>query len=306
MNTESTLWMGDLEPWMNEFIINKSFIEYGFYPKNIKFIKDKKYNILQNYCFINFENISEASQALTKLNGKQIPNTKLNFKLNWANKNSEKNIYVGNLPRKITDIELYNFFKVKYPSVFQATIVRENGVSKKFGFVYFMNEEEYQKCLKEMDGAVLCNNIIRVKERIKKNNEIEHIKKMNNLNNNKIFYHKINYKNQNINNYNLQTINLNEIKSFYPKKINDGENSKFENDDTTFSSQEKEQDLSSLNSSYSGKRRFSDNIELLKNSDKLLYKKAQESINKTYEYYKLNNRTYDISNMLLYYITNSK
>ena len=64
--------------------------------------------------------------------------------------------------------------------------------------------------------------------------------------------------------------------------------------------------LSSPNSSYSGKRRFSDNIELLKNNDKLLYKKAEESINKAYEYYKLNNRTYDISNMLLYYITNSK
>ena len=57
---------------------------------------------------------------------------------------------------------------------------------------------------------------------------------MNNLNNNKIFHHKTSHKNKNINNYNLQTINLNEIKSFYPKKINDVKNSKFENDDTTF------------------------------------------------------------------------
>jgi RNA recognition motif-containing protein len=310
MSSESTLWMGDLQPWMNEFIIKKSFIEYGFYPKSIKFIKDKKYNINQHYCFINFDNILEASKALTELNGKQIPNTKMNFKLNWANKNSEKNVYVGNLPRKVTDVELYNIFKAKFPSVFQATVVMENGISKKFGFVYFLNEEEYQKCLKEMDGAVLYNNIIRVKERKKKNNGIEHIQNLNNnsnLNFNKnIFYQKINNNNHNINDIKMQSINLKEIKEFFPKIIKDTDNSKFETDDTTFSSQEKEQDLSILNSSFADKKKFSENIQLMKNNNnKLLYQKAQESINKAYEYCKSSNRIYDISNMLLYYITNS-
>ena len=43
----------------------------------------------------------------------------------------------------------------------------------------------------------------------------------------------------------------------------------------------------------------------MKNNNKLLYQKAQESINKAYEYCKSSNRIYDISNMLLYYITNS-
>ena len=166
MKTENILWMGDIEPWMNELVIKKSFIENGFEPKNIKFIKDKKYNIFQNYCFIYFDNILDASNALCTLNGKKILNSNVNFKLNWANKNSEnyKNVYVGNLPTKVTDVELYNFFKSKYPSVHHASIVRENGISKKFGFINFIDDEEYQKCLKEMDGAVFHNNIIRVQK----------------------------------------------------------------------------------------------------------------------------------------------
>ena len=54
MSTESTLWMGDIQPWMNEEIIMKAFIECGLKPMSIKTIKDKKLNILRNYCFINF------------------------------------------------------------------------------------------------------------------------------------------------------------------------------------------------------------------------------------------------------------
>ena len=314
MKTENILWMGDIEPWMNELVIKKSFIENGFEPKNIKFIKDKKYNIFQNYCFIYFDNILDASNALCTLNGKKILNSNVNFKLNWANKNSEnyKNVYVGNLPTKVTDIELYNFFKSKYPSVHHASIVRENGISKKFGFINFIDDEEYQKCLKEMDGAVFHNNIIRVKERKKKNNENEqkNNKKNNNLNN-KVFYHKINnnlYKNDinNIKMQSMQSINLNEIKSFYPKKKEKEDISKTENDETTFSSQEKDQDLSLSNISISEKRKFSDNIELLESdNNKILNKKVQETINKMFEYYKMNNKYNELSNMILYYTSNN-
>ena len=72
-----------------------------------------------------------------------------------------------------------------------------------------------------------------------------------------------------------------------------------------FQVKKKEQDLSILNSSFADKKKFSENIQLMKNNNKLLYQKAQESINKAYEYCKSSNRIYDISNMLLYYITNS-
>ena len=173
MSTENTLWMGDIEPWMTEQIIMEAFKSYEIKPLNIKFLTDKKTNIIRNYCFINFENILEANKALTKLNGKKFPNTETLFKLNWANYHSEfnKNVYVGNLSPDVDDIELYNFFKEKYPSVHHASVILENGISKLYGFVHFMNGEDYEKCLKEMNGKVFHGKTITVRERNKKNFE---------------------------------------------------------------------------------------------------------------------------------------
>ena len=85
MSSESTLWMGDIEPWMNEEIIMKSFNECGTKPTSIKMIKDKRSNTLRNYCFIKFEDMIEANKALIQLNGAKIPNANADciFKLNW-------------------------------------------------------------------------------------------------------------------------------------------------------------------------------------------------------------------------------
>ena len=81
MANKSTLWMGDIEPWMNELVIKNLFETNGFHPKEIRFVKDKRYNIFQNYCFIDFNNMLEANNALIKLKGKKIQNLNLRFKL---------------------------------------------------------------------------------------------------------------------------------------------------------------------------------------------------------------------------------
>ena len=74
-------------------------------------IKDKRLNLLRNYCFINFDDMIEANKALTQLNGKKLPNANFNFKLNWANQNSEgnMNLYIGNLSQEIDDIVLEEY-----------------------------------------------------------------------------------------------------------------------------------------------------------------------------------------------------
>ena len=103
MSTENTLWMGDIEPNMTEEIILEAFRLNDINPLSVKLMKDKKTNMLRNYCFINFDNIKEANKALTKLNGKKFPNSNNIFKLNWSNYNSKfnKNVYVGNLSSEV-------------------------------------------------------------------------------------------------------------------------------------------------------------------------------------------------------------
>ena len=167
MMNEETLWMGDIEHWMDESFIMKSFIEFGFKPQSINIIIDKRIDKNRNFCFVKFSNVQEANNALFKLNGKKIPKTNNYFKLNLTKKSSKnKNIiYVGNLSNNISDNELYDFFKSRYPSVISASIISDDGISRGYGFVHFTDEEEYKNCLKEMNGKYINNDKIEVKKK---------------------------------------------------------------------------------------------------------------------------------------------
>ena len=302
---ESTLWMGDIEPWMTHELIKNSFIEYGLEPSSIKMIRDHKYNITKNYCFINFETIIEANKAIIKLNGKLIPKTNINFRLNWANKHCEmnRNLYIGNLPNDIDDIQLFNIFKEKYSSVHHVSIMTENGISKGYGFIQFTDQYDYDNCLKEMDGYIIKGKHIIIRERIKKKKE----KNENNMNS--VYkYNKLNINNIKRNIYKNNNLNkINRIKNqkengyfyIYNKKQykKEGTNNKNEEDKNLFSS--------NSNTNNSEKRKFSDNLDLIENDDhNALNKKIQESVDKMFEQYKYflkNNKQY---NMIIYYSSN--
>ena len=220
MNEENSLWMGDITPWMNEEIISTFFKSYNFYPLNIKLIKDKKTNTNRNYCFIFFKSNSEANNALNQLNGKPILNSSNIFKLNWASYHSPKNktIFVGNLNKSIDEDVLLTFFKTFYKSANKANIIRENGISKGYGFVAFKNENEYKKSLEEMNGQLIHGMSIIVREHKKKdeknnkndnNNDLLSNKTNNIKNNNNIISNK--YENKNIYSNNLTPNLINNI-----------------------------------------------------------------------------------------------
>ena len=159
--------MGNLEEWMDEEKIMKFFNEYNFSPKSIQIIKNKRKDGLPYFCFVTFFDKYEANDALVKLDGKQIPNTNSTFKLKLANSNSESiDVYVGNLSEKIDNLELYNLFKEKYPSVHHTSIITRNNISKGYGFINFLEKEESEKCIKEMDGYIFYNKPLKVKRKI--------------------------------------------------------------------------------------------------------------------------------------------
>ena len=332
---ESTLWMGDIEPWMTQEIIMNSFFEYGIKPSSIKMIRDHKLNISKNFCFINFENMVEANNALINLNGKKIPKTEINFRLNWANKHCERNtnLYVGNLPSDLEDIQLFNIFKEKYPSIHHVSIMTDNGESKGYGFIQFINKNDYEKCLKEMDGFFIKGKPIIVKERKKKNfeeknwNNLNNSYKYNNINipmvinnannnNNKKIYNKKNNYNHGINNINVRNMSNNEIINGsnndyfykYNNKINPLLFSKEQlNNSNNNNNFEENEDLSSSisSSSNSEKRKFSSNLDLIVNDDhNALNKKIQESVNKMFEHYKYQSKNNEEFNMIVYYGSN--
>ena len=291
MSTEHTLWMGDIEPWMNENIIMKLFNDAGIYPSSIKLKRDKVSNKLRNYCFINFHNIIEANETIYKLNGKKVLNSNFKFKLNWASQHSENNLnlFIGNLSPDVDGLTLYTIFKNIYKSVHHVTVVTENGISKMYGFVHFSDKNDYDRCLKEMDGYIIYGNPIKVNER--KNNNLD--KK----NKDKNFQKNINYNKNFINDFSLinsNVINLNEEYSYYPKNliITKEEPKKIGN----FINFEKQKKNSKKNNTcpYTyPKALLIDNLSILKSNNlNVLYEKIQEGIHKILSYYKVNERKY--------------
>ena len=184
MNDDYCLWMGDIDPIMEEPIIKNIFRYYNVYPQAIKLIKDKETNKNRNYCFIYFKSIYEANSTLNKLNGKPIPNTSFTFKLNWANylTTTNKIIYVGNLNPLVDDTSLFNFFKSKYKSVSKAKVRAENGKSKRYGFVTFKKEKDYRRSLIEMNKIIFEGTRIKVREYKRKEEDENNENNKKNLN----------------------------------------------------------------------------------------------------------------------------
>ena len=324
MSMESTLWMGDIEPWMTREIILGSFFEYGLKPSSIKMIKDHQFNSIKNYCFVNFDSITEANKAIISLNGKNIPKTNINFKLNWANKHCEmnRNLYVGNLPNDIDDLQLFNIFKEKYQSIHHVSIMTDNGQSKGYGFIQFTDKYDYDKCLKEMNGYVIKGKAIIIRERKKKKNDEKNNNNMNNVYRFNKINRSINNTSSNNNISSKQFINNNIYNITKNQNISEINNSIFvrnnnnscmnpffsQNNEINKFNSEDEEDLSSSNSSSSNieKRKFSDNLDLIvKDDHNALNRKIQESVDKLFEHYKYIAKNSEILKMIVYYGSNN-
>jgi hypothetical protein len=78
-----TLWIGDVEPWMNEGHIAAQFNQIATVT-NVKLIRDKS-RAPVGYGFVEFPDWQTARDVFHSLNGKRIPGgSNKCFKLNWA------------------------------------------------------------------------------------------------------------------------------------------------------------------------------------------------------------------------------
>ena len=66
------------------------------------------------------------------------------------------NIYVSNLSFNVADEDLHDFF-AEYGEISSAKIIKDKftGRSRGFGFVEMPNDEQAQKAIQELDGALV-------------------------------------------------------------------------------------------------------------------------------------------------------
>nr|XP_033819911.1 polyadenylate-binding protein 1-like [Geotrypetes seraphini]XP_033819912.1 polyadenylate-binding protein 1-like [Geotrypetes seraphini]XP_033819913.1 polyadenylate-binding protein 1-like [Geotrypetes seraphini] len=128
----------------------------------------------RGFGFVNFENHTEAQQAVADMNGKEIngrvvyvgraqkkierqSELKRKFdqlKQERISKYQGVNLYVKNLDDGIDDDKLRREFS-PYGTITSAKVMTESGHSKGFGFVCFSSPEEATKAVTEMNGRIV-------------------------------------------------------------------------------------------------------------------------------------------------------
>ncbi|KAL8205629.1 hypothetical protein R6Q57_009180 [Mikania cordata] len=162
-----SLWIGDLQYWMDESYITNCFYNTGE-VMTVKIIRNKQTGQPEGYGFVEFRSRAGAENALLTYNGTLMPSTEQNFRLNWATLSAgekrnddtpDYTIFVGDLAADVSDYILQETFKSVYPSVKGAKVVtdRTTGRTKGYGFVRFGDESEQIRAMSEMNG-VLCSS----------------------------------------------------------------------------------------------------------------------------------------------------
>lgn len=166
--TQNTIWIGDIDPWMDEVFVRNIFLNIA--PvKSIKVMKKNGQSI--GYGFIEFESEEAANYVLNNFNGKPIMGSSKLLKLSKAqynlNKKAEEEIqiYICDMDTSVNEEQLKEFFAKDYKSVFGAKVICDpyTRVSKGYGFIKFKCQEEANKAVIEMNGKILNNKRVRVK-----------------------------------------------------------------------------------------------------------------------------------------------
>ncbi|KAF9924448.1 hypothetical protein BGZ75_008752 [Mortierella antarctica] len=173
MRASSSLWMGELEPWMDENWIRGAWYSAGE-QVSVKMIRDKYTGASANYCFVELASPAAAVKAITTLNGLLIPGTSKTFRLNWASGGmasagpagaaQEFSVFVGDLSPEVTEYMLLSTFQERYISCKSAKIMTDpaTGLSRGYGFVRFTDENDQQRSLQEMQGVYCGSRPIRI------------------------------------------------------------------------------------------------------------------------------------------------
>ncbi|KAK9136077.1 hypothetical protein Syun_015407 [Stephania yunnanensis] len=168
-----TVWVGDLQYWMDENYLNGCFAQTGEQIKSIKVIRNKQTGQSECYGFVEFFSHAAAEKVLQSLNGSAMPTTDQPFRLNWASfstgerrsdAGSDHSIFVGDLAPDVTDILLQETFSNRYSSVKGAKVVMDanTGHSKGYGFVRFGDDNERSRAIAEMNGVYCSTRPMRI------------------------------------------------------------------------------------------------------------------------------------------------
>lgn len=161
-----TLYVGNLDNNITEDLIVAVFGQVGG-VKGCKIIREPGND---PYCFVEFQQHSEAQAALTTMNKRNLVGREI--KVNWASSpaggmpkqdtSQHHHIFVGDLSPEIDTDQLRNAFSA-FGEISDCRVVRDPATnkSKGYGFCSFVKQEEAAAAIEQMAGQWLGSRSIR-------------------------------------------------------------------------------------------------------------------------------------------------
>ncbi|KAE9551442.1 hypothetical protein FO519_005343 [Halicephalobus sp. NKZ332] len=154
---DSTLYMSGIQDSWDDDFIKQAFAHFDYKVLNVKMIRDKG----RPFAFIELESPEIAKKVLLKINGRTIPNDpdRRKFNICYSVKPNELRteyyLSVSNLSSSVKDADLFKLFAEKYASCRGAQVMTyQDGQSKRYGSVKFINQTDQQLALVEMHKYV--------------------------------------------------------------------------------------------------------------------------------------------------------
>lgn len=197
----TTLWMGDLESWMDEDYVRQCLVMMGwhlphFVPTssagskadigpngvNVKIKMISGASPSSAYCFLTYPTAEMAQHAwrmISNLPPTLMPGCERTFKLNWATGlpgvqptwDREFSVFIRDLDREVTEGELVALFTCSFPSTKSAKIMGDlsTGLSRGYAFIRFGEESDMHRALalgrsKNGTGLFLRGRCIKITE----------------------------------------------------------------------------------------------------------------------------------------------
>jgi len=176
-NQDATIYVGDLDPKVNEAILWELFLQAGPVV-NVHIPRDKLTKEHMSYGFVEFQSEMDADYAIKimnmiKLYGKPI-------RVNKASRDKQThdvgaNLFVGNLDPEVDEKLLYDTFRVFGVLIASPKIMRdpETNQSRGFGFVNFDSFEAADAAIDALNSQYICNRQISVSYAFKKDSKSE-------------------------------------------------------------------------------------------------------------------------------------
>jgi len=165
-SSAKTLYVGNLDPQINEELVLALFSQIGVAVSNCKIIHEPGND---PYCFVEFYDHNSAAAALLTMNKRQLFGREL--KVNWATSgaNAPKmdtskhyHIFVGDLSNDLDTPQLKEAF-IAFGEISDCRVVRDPQTfkSKNYGFVSFLKKADAENAIQTMNGQWLGSRAIR-------------------------------------------------------------------------------------------------------------------------------------------------